>query len=66
MFDIKDVRKWAKENGVPVGKRGRIDRSVKVAYLKSHHATAREIAREKGIDVPKRGRMSADVINKLV
>ena len=66
MYNINAVRKWAKESGIEVGKRGRIERSVKAAYLKSHPAEARAIAREKGVELPKRGRLSIDQVNKLV
>lgn len=66
MSDINAVRKWAKETGIPVGKRGRIVKEIKAQYLKSHPAEARALAKEKGIDLPKRGRLSLDQVSKLV
>lgn len=61
-----DIREWAEDTGLNVGERGRLSREVKVAYLKAHPATVRQLAAAKGIALGKRGRISETTILKLV
>jgi hypothetical protein len=66
MLNNKEIRAWAKEQGIEVGKRGRIDRGVKVAFLKAHPREVRALAADTSIELPKRGRLSAAQVDSVL
>lgn len=59
------VRAWAKQNGVSVGSRGRLDPNAYLQYLSANPADARTIASQVGITLPKRGRLSAEQVAQV-
>lgn len=62
MITSTEIRTWANENGVPVGKRGRLGPVVKGAYFTANPSVAREVAIEAGIEVGHRGRIKDETI----
>lgn len=58
------VREWARQHGVPVGKRGRLHPDVIAAYAEANSTPAqiRDWAMRNGVPVGKRGRIHPDVI----
>lgn len=53
-----EARQFCRENGLPVGTRGRLSREQFVRYFLSHPRRAREVARTFDIPVSSRGRLS--------
>lgn len=66
MINASEIRAWARENDIPVGKRGRLDPELKAAYLAANPKEARALAVESEIPVPARGRLSEDTIQSIV
>lgn len=60
-----DVRAFAAENGIEVGKRGRLSKDVKVAFLTAHSDVARTVASANGVEVPAKGRLSESSIEAI-
>lgn len=58
---VHEIRVFAKANGIPVSKRGRVSRETVLAFLYANPAIVRSIANAEGIEVGKRGRMSHSV-----
>lgn len=56
----KVAREFAREQGIPVGTRGRLSVEHFARYFKAEPATARELAHRFGIEISKRGRLSMD------
>lgn len=62
-----DVRKYAADNGLPgAGSRGRMSRSLFVAYLAAHPKTARAIAAEVGVALKPRARLTEANLGPVV
>lgn len=66
MISASTIRTWARENSIPVGKRGRLDPELKSAYLAANPKEARAVAVENSIPVPARGRLSEDTITSIL
>ena len=50
---FSEVRAWANTKGLSLGARGRVKRSVIVAFLADHPKHLRAVAAQVGVDVPK-------------
>lgn len=61
----REVREFAKANGLPVSDRGRISKDVYTAYFMNKPRVAREIAATHGIEIGSRGRVSETVAYTL-
>lgn len=59
------AREYARENGLPVGTRGRISAELFVEYLLTAPKIARNVAPSMGVEVPARGRISKATIVEL-
>lgn len=53
-----EARAFARENTLPVGKRGRLSREAFVAFFLAQPKRAREVAKALDIPVSRRGRLS--------
>ena len=63
---MSKIRQWAKANGIALGARGRLPRSVVVDYLMAHPAEARQFLKDHGAVVGKRGRISVAQVEEAV
>ena len=66
MVTASEIRAFARESGLTVGKRGRLAPEVKTAYFAAHPAEARELAVEKGIAVHAKGRLSDETLAQVI
>lgn len=66
MVTASEIRTFARETGLTVGKRGRLAPEVKSAYFHAHPSQARELAVEKGIAVSAKGRLSDETIAQVI
>jgi hypothetical protein len=60
-----DVRAFATEQGLPIGKRGKIATEVKVAYLADKPEVTRLLAEANGVEINTRGKLSAESIEAV-
>lgn len=58
MVTAHEIREFAKANGIPVSKRGRVSHETIMAFLYANPSIVREIAKDEGFLVGKRGRMA--------
>lgn len=65
MVAASEIRSWANENDVPVGKRGRLGPVAKGAFFRAHPSITREVAQEAGIDISTRGRISDETVEAV-
>ena len=64
-WDPAAVRTWAEDQGIEIGRRGRIPAAVVDLYL-AQPAIIRRWARRHGLDVGERGRLPADVVHSYL
>jgi hypothetical protein len=65
MTTARDIREYARNEGMTVGNRGRLAPEVKVAYFAAHPAEARALAAEKGVTIAAKGKISDESLSAL-
>lgn len=65
MTTASEIRAFAREKEMTVGKRGRLAPEVKVAYFAAHPAEARALAAEKGVEISAKGKISESALTAL-
>jgi hypothetical protein len=65
MVTASDIRAFGRENGIEVGRRGRLGPDVKRAYFAANPAAARALAAEKEIPISSKGKISEDSLTAL-
>lgn len=55
---MSKVREWAKAQGIEVGSKGRLPKSLIVDYFMAHPAEARVFLKDSGIAVGVKGRIA--------
>lgn len=60
-----EARAFARDNGIPVGTRGRLSQEAFVSYFLSRPQRARQVAKAAGLPVSLRGRISRQTVEQV-